>query len=267
MPLVPLRKGILSSDEPPEIAISRSRETSRKITPTPDKDKVKRLAMLFEALPTIPNLSRKKLYRAHEAMKASGNGTWGHRTKSRASLVETPSNAGSCKSLPRNYSAAIDQMSADSTNEELPPLMSLAYAKFLKLKKQREELMRIYNMLDELENAFLGSKDNPSFIEREMEVKVKKDYMLSAGNPESTLEQEDTVRVLGYLGHNSWRCVGQHCKGYCKAGTVINPRIRSQNQIVEMNIVCNSCNRITVPLIGAVPSSILHGLRHSSEPD
>ena len=54
-------KGVPNSDETPERAISRCRESSRRKTPTPDKEKVKRLAMLFEALPTIPNLSRKKV--------------------------------------------------------------------------------------------------------------------------------------------------------------------------------------------------------------
>ena len=63
-----------------------------------------------------------------------------------------------------------------------------------------------------------------------LQVKVKKDYMLSPGNPESTVEQEDTIKVFGYMGHNTWRILGPHCKGYCKKNPVLNPRIRSQNQ-------------------------------------
>ena len=38
-------------------------------------------------------------------------------------------------------------------------------------QKQKEELKRIYHMLDDLENDFMGSKDsNSSFIEKYMEV-------------------------------------------------------------------------------------------------
>ena len=89
-------------------------------------------------------------------------------------------------------------------------------------------------------------------------MKVKKDYMLSPGNPESTVEKEDTIKVFGYMGHNTWRIMGPHCKGYCKKNTVLNPRVRSQNLVQDVDIVCNACNKITVPLIGSVPTSILH---------
>lgn len=196
----------------------------------------------------------------------TGNGTWAYRgtgaPRRGGHLPELKAGFGT---LPRNRSEDGEGSSPESgtssgpTDELSTAFMSLAYAKLLKLRKQKEELTRIYNMLEDLENDFLGSKDSDTtYIERFMEVKVKKDYMLSPGNPETTLEQEDKVKVYGYLGHNSWRIMGPYCKGYCKKNTVVvNPRIKSQNQISDLTIVCNSCNKITVPLIGAVPTSIL----------
>ena len=38
------------------------------------------------------------------------------------------------------------------------------------VQKQKEELKRIHSMLDDLENDFMGSKENNTFIERYMEV-------------------------------------------------------------------------------------------------
>ena len=38
------------------------------------------------------------------------------------------------------------------------------------LQKQKEELKRIHSMLEDLENDFMGSKENSTFIERYMEV-------------------------------------------------------------------------------------------------
>ncbi|XP_063674333.1 uncharacterized protein LOC134811433 isoform X2 [Bolinopsis microptera] len=188
----------------------------------------------------------------------AGLGTWGYRgatTKPRPSLIESDS---PFRTLPRNCAnpTLLEAMS-DSPTDDVA-LMSLAYAKLLKLRKQKEELKRIHHMLDDLENDFMGSKENSTYIERYMEVKVKKDYMLSPGNPESTVEKEDTIKVFGYMGHNTWRIMGPHCKGYCKKNTVLNPRVRSQNLVQDVDIVCNACNKITVPLIGSVPTSILH---------
>ena len=40
------------------------------------------------------------------------------------------------------------------------------------VQKQKEELKRIHNMLDDLENDFMGSKENNTFIERYMEVRT-----------------------------------------------------------------------------------------------
>ena len=38
-------------------------------------------------------------------------------------------------------------------------------------QKQKEELKRIHHMLDDLENDFMGSKENSTYIERYMEVR------------------------------------------------------------------------------------------------
>ena len=55
--------------------------------------------------------------------------------------------------------------------------------------------------------------------------------MLSPGNPETLIEMGEKVKIFGYLGQNKWRCMASYCKGFCKKTTILNPKIRSQNQV------------------------------------
>ncbi|KAL5256903.1 hypothetical protein ACHWQZ_G011987 [Mnemiopsis leidyi] len=228
-------------------------------TPSPKEDsKSEDRLSVSELFAVYSRITRRKLSKQDGGR--AGHGTWGYRASNAKPRPTVLDGHSPFSTLPRNFANPTLQdldETLPSPTDELQ-LMSYVYAKRLKLRKQKEELKRIHSMLEDLENDFMGSKENNTFIERYMEVRVKKDYMLSPGNPESTVEKEDTIKVFGYLGHNTWRILGPHCKGYCQKNNVLNPRIRSQNQVADVDIVCNACNKITVPLIGSVPTSILH---------